>query len=153
MERDKLDDREPPALVYVMSRRSPWVVVCRLVLPFLALVGASQPGIASPATVPLRTVLGSSPARWEDPSYGLFRWDRFPSILVMDTRDFAFQDRMFSRLAFFLEKRGFRGRLLSDAELPAGMAGMPMTTARRSWPTSTTLPRSLNSRLTRKSSS
>jgi len=122
MEPDKLDDREPAALVYVVSRRSAWMVVCRLVLPFLALVGSSQPGIASPATVSLRTVLESSRATWEDPSYGLFRWDRFPSILVMDTVDFAFQDRMFSRLAFFLEKRGFRGRLLSDAEL-AGRHG------------------------------
>ncbi|HTU02981.1 MAG TPA: hypothetical protein VMG58_14225 [Candidatus Sulfotelmatobacter sp.] len=122
MEPDKLDDREPAALVSVLSRRSAWMVVCRLVLPFLALVGSSQPGIASPATVPLRTVLESSRATWEDPSYGLFRWDRFPSILVVDTANFAFQDRMFSRIAFFLEKRGFRGRLLSDAEL-AGRHG------------------------------
>ncbi|MGA2765592.1 MAG: hypothetical protein ABSG17_19765 [Spirochaetia bacterium] len=52
-----------------------------------------------------------------DPSFTLYRWDRFPSILILDTVSFGFQDRMFSRLAFFLEKRGFRGELLSDGEL------------------------------------
>ena len=122
MEHDKHDGRTQPAMDSAGLRRSGWMTVCRLALPFLALMAAAQTGIASPAIVSLRTVLESPPASWEDPSYGLFRWDQFPSILVMDTVDFAFQDRMFSRLAFFLEKRGFRGRLLSDAEL-AGRHG------------------------------
>jgi hypothetical protein len=55
-------------------------------------------------------------------SFHLYRWDRFPSVLIFDTADFATQNRMFSRLAFFLEKRGSRGRLLSNDEL-AGSHG------------------------------
>jgi hypothetical protein len=48
--------------------------------------------------------------------------DRLSPVLVIDLADFPEQDRMFSRLAFFLEKRGYRGRLLSDEEL-AGKHG------------------------------
>jgi hypothetical protein len=49
--------------------------------------------------------------------FEIHRWDRFPSVIIMDLADFAAQDRMFSRLAFYLEKQGYRGRLLSDAEM------------------------------------
>ena len=74
----------------------------------LGLGGLAPQGFAAPPIVSLQTVLSASPKAWADPSYGLFRWDSFPTILVMDTLDFRFQDEMFSRLAFFLEKRGFR---------------------------------------------
>jgi hypothetical protein len=55
-------------------------------------------------------------------AFAIYRWDRFPSVLIFDMADFTEQDRMFSRLAFFIEKRGYRGRLLSDALL-AGKHG------------------------------
>jgi hypothetical protein len=54
---------------------------------------------------------------WRDPRYELFRWDRFPSVLIFDTADYAVQDRLLKRLAFFVEKAGFRGRLASDEEM------------------------------------
>jgi hypothetical protein len=54
--------------------------------------------------------------------YAVFRWDAFPEVLVFDTADYAVQDRLFKRLAFFVEKRGFRGRLAPDAEI-AGLHG------------------------------
>ncbi len=52
----------------------------------------------------------------------LYRWDAYPSILVVDTGSYAFQARTFKRLAFYLEKRGFTGRFLSNDEL-AGRHG------------------------------
>jgi hypothetical protein len=54
---------------------------------------------------------------WRDSRYGLFRWARFPSILIFDTATYALQDRFFKRLAFFVEKAGFRGRLVPEEEL------------------------------------
>jgi len=54
---------------------------------------------------------------WRDHRYEVFRWDRFPSLLIFDTADYAVQDRMFKRLAFFVEKAGFRGRLAPDEEI------------------------------------
>ena len=54
---------------------------------------------------------------WRRPTREVFKWDRFPSILVFDTADYDVQNRYFRRLAFFAEKQGYRGRLLTDAQL------------------------------------
>ena len=106
----------------------------RLIIPFglfvQGLCGAAPRCFAVPPRGFVQTMLEASREAWADPSYGLYRWDSFPAILVMDTGDFRFQDEMFSRLAFFLEKRGFRGRLLPDSELagkhkdPTALAGL-----------------------------
>lgn len=63
------------------------------------------------------TILNYPPSRWRDERFELFRWSTYPKILLMDTADYEFQSRLFKRLAFFVEKEGFRGRLLSDGEL------------------------------------
>jgi hypothetical protein len=62
-------------------------------------------------------VLRCDPSRWRDRRYEVFRWDRFPSILIFDVADFAIQERLFKRLAFFVEKTGFTGRLMTDQEM------------------------------------
>lgn len=54
---------------------------------------------------------------WRRSDREIFAWDRFPSILIFDTADYAVQDRLFKRLAFYVEKEGYRGRLLTDAEM------------------------------------
>ncbi|MDR0389378.1 MAG: hypothetical protein LBH73_04865 [Spirochaetaceae bacterium] len=54
---------------------------------------------------------------WRNRDYEIFQWDRFPEILIFDTADYAVQDRLFKRLAFFVEKIGFRGRLAPDSEI------------------------------------
>lgn len=53
--------------------------------------------------------------RWRD--YEIFAWDRFPHVLIFDFADYAVQDNFLKRLAFYVEKAGFRGRLLTDKEL------------------------------------
>ena len=55
--------------------------------------------------------------RWRNSRYEVFRWDSFPSLLIFDFADYAVQDRMLKRLAFFVEKAGFRGRLAPDSEI------------------------------------
>ena len=54
---------------------------------------------------------------WRDRRFELFSWDRFPEILIMDIATKDIQDRFFKRLAFFVEKAGFRGRLSFDEEI------------------------------------
>jgi len=56
---------------------------------------------------------------WRDKRYEVFRWDAFPEILIFDTATYAVQDRLLKRLAFFVEKAGFRGRLARDSEIAA----------------------------------
>jgi len=64
-----------------------------------------------------RYVLAWPQSHWRDPRFEVFRWYRFPSILIFDTADYDVQDRLLKRLAFFVEKRGFRGRLAHDYEI------------------------------------
>jgi hypothetical protein len=68
---------------------------------------AADPGIA----------LAWPQERWRDSRYEVFRWERFPSLLIFDFADYAVQDCMLKRLAFFVEKAGFRGRLATDSEI------------------------------------
>jgi hypothetical protein len=67
-------------------------------------------------------ILAYPQAAWREARYEVFRWPAFPRILIVDTADYAVQERLFKRLAFFVEKRDFRGRLVSDGEL-AGLHG------------------------------
>lgn len=54
---------------------------------------------------------------WRGNDYELFEWDRFPGILIFDIADYKIQDDFFRRMAYFVEKAGYKGQLLSDKEL------------------------------------
>ncbi len=54
---------------------------------------------------------------WRNSDYELFEWDRFEGILFFDTADYEVQNEFFRRLAFFVEKQGYKGKLLTDAQL------------------------------------
>lgn len=96
------------------------------------LMRASDPGLLSfsagtrSALAPVRTdpglIVGWPRSAWRGGDYELFAWDRFPGVLLFDTRDYAVQDDFFRRLAYFVEKNGYRGRLMSDSFL-AGKHG------------------------------
>jgi hypothetical protein len=103
-------------------------VFCAFLVRFLLILFAC-PGAAGetwktfpPLSVSLNQILATTPAQWRVPSLETFRWEMFPDIIILDTINFAVQDRMFTRLAYFLEKRGFRGTLLLNAQL-AGRHG------------------------------
>jgi hypothetical protein len=80
--------------------------------------GPGRADIKAPIPADLATILSSYPrSAWRRDAFEVFSWSAYPDILVFDTADYATQARLFRRLAFFVEKRGFRGRLLSDEEL------------------------------------
>jgi len=103
----------------------------RLALPILILVflapssthaedeslATDEKAIADPIPAGLLQVLKAPPAAWRSPLLEVYRWNLFPDILVIDTIDFHLQDRMFTRLAYFVEKRGFRGKLMTNVQL------------------------------------
>ena len=70
---------------------------------------------------PIRTdpglILNYKTSQWRTADYEIYEWDRFPQILFFDTRNYEVQDRLFRRLAFFVEKQGYKGRLLTNDEL------------------------------------
>jgi hypothetical protein len=78
---------------------------------------AALPPFPEPITADPGLVLSWPLGNWRDRRYEVFRWEQFPSLLIFDFANYAVQDRMLKRLAFFVEKRGFRGRLAPDSEI------------------------------------
>ncbi len=70
---------------------------------------------------PIRTdpglILNYKQSAWRTLDYEIFEWDRFPGIIFFDTRNYDIQDNFFRRLAYFVEKEGFKGSLLTNEEL------------------------------------
>lgn len=75
-----------------------------------------------PVPADLGVILAYRKADWRDRDYEVFRWSREPSILIFDTSDYAVQDRLFKRLAFFVEKKGYAGTIPDFAAI-AGLHG------------------------------
>lgn len=78
---------------------------------------AASPGATGPIPAGFGTMLGYSPSWWRQAPYELFSWNVFPSVLVMKFRSYAVQARYMKRLAFYIEKAGYVGRLLTNGEL------------------------------------
>ncbi len=72
-----------------------------------------------PSAVPadLGTVLRFPPGQWRQADFELFSWTLYPEILILDSASYEVQSRFFRRLAFFVEKSGYRGTLLSNEAL------------------------------------
>jgi hypothetical protein len=78
---------------------------------------SAPPMPAAPIPADPALILDYQQALWRNPEYEVFQWDRFPEILIFDTKSYEVQDRLFKRLAFYVEKAGYRGRLASDEEI------------------------------------
>ncbi|MDR0589651.1 MAG: hypothetical protein LBG25_03810 [Spirochaetaceae bacterium] len=81
------------------------------------LVQAPERSLPSAIPADPGVVLVYDQALWRDRRYEVFQWEHFPSVLIFDTADYAVQDRLFKRIAFFVEKKGSAGRLMGDQEL------------------------------------
>ena len=65
----------------------------------------------------LSDVLNTLPENWRNRDFELYRWNDFPHILIWDCFNYDVQNRFFRRLSYFVEKKGFRGTLMSNGEL------------------------------------
>ncbi|MEI8094945.1 MAG: hypothetical protein WCG80_12100 [Spirochaetales bacterium] len=81
-------------------------------------------GIAGDQPLPAdtATLLVWPHAQWRNSAREWFAWATAPNVLVLVTASYAVQDDYFKRLAFFVEKTGTRGTLVSDEAL-AGQHG------------------------------
>jgi hypothetical protein len=86
------------------------------------LAAAETPPFPEPLPADPGLILEYPREAWRDSRYAIFRWEQFPSVLIIDTADYAVQDSLFKRLCFFTEKKGFRGRVAPDGEI-AGLHG------------------------------
>ena len=67
---------------------------------------------------PLKTDLGlvnNWPEKnWRRSDYEIFEWELFPGVLFFDFSDYKIQNQFFTRIAYFVEKAGYKGTLVSD---------------------------------------
>ena len=62
-------------------------------------------------------ILNYNTDNWRCEDYELFEWDRYHKILFFDMKDYAVQDNFFRRMAYFVEKKGYQGKLLTNEQL------------------------------------
>ncbi len=62
-------------------------------------------------------ILNYNTKNWRVKDYEVFEWDRYPGILLFDILNYDIQNDFFRRLAYFVEKRGYKGKLWSDEVL------------------------------------
>ena len=67
--------------------------------------------------VDLGTLFRYEPESWRRSDFELFSWTLYPEVLILDSANYDVQARFFRRLAFYVEKTGFRGTLLTDEQL------------------------------------
>ena len=81
----------------------------------------NQPNSEGQVLIPVRTdpglILNYNKSAWRTLDYEIFEWDRFERILFFDTRNYDIQDNFFRRMAYFVEKEGYKGTLLTDEQL------------------------------------
>ena len=70
-----------------------------------------------PIPADMGTILRYRQQAWRRSDWELFSWNLFPSILLFDFRDYQIQAAFLKRLAFFVEKKGSAGTLLSNRVL------------------------------------
>jgi hypothetical protein len=83
----------------------------------ISLLPAEEQELPNPIPADPGLILAYPQENWRNRRYEVFRWESFPLLLIFDTADYAVQDRLLKRLAFFTEKAGYRGRLANDAEI------------------------------------
>ncbi len=76
-----------------------------------------RPAFPEPLPGNLRDILDAPVESWRNGNFEIYFWNDFPHILVWDCLDYGVQNRFFRRLSYFVEKKGFRGSLLSNREL------------------------------------
>ncbi|PKL06214.1 MAG: hypothetical protein CVV53_05450 [Spirochaetae bacterium HGW-Spirochaetae-9] len=74
-------------------------------------VGIQTASLVDPGIVLLQEALAP------DEDFAWYRWDLLPEVIIFDFRDYGVQDDYLKRLAFFVEKKGFAGRLAKDVEI------------------------------------
>ncbi len=78
--------------------------------------------INQPILSDLGAALLFSQNRWRSTNLESFRWNRFPNVVLLDFASASIQDLYVKRMVFFVEKKRFRGSILSNNDL-AGRHG------------------------------
>lgn len=75
---------------------------------------ASDGRVLTPLKTDLGLIISWPRTSWRCASYELFEWELFPGVLFFDFADYRTQNQFLTRLAYFVEKAGYKGTLVSD---------------------------------------
>ena len=75
---------------------------------------AVQNRVLKPFVADLGLALTWPKSRWRSADFELFEWEAVPHVLVFDFADYETQSLYLTRLAYFVEKAGYKGKLVSD---------------------------------------
>ena len=73
----------------------------------------SGSGSVHPVSAEPRSLLTGAVSEWRQGDYEVYLWEVLPDILFFDTLNYRVQSLFFKRIAFFVEKQDFRGKVLS----------------------------------------
>ena len=70
-----------------------------------------------PLPADFKQILENDPAQWRYSDWEVYAWESFPGILIIDFQNFNIQSHMLKRLSYFVEKRGYTGKIHSFLRL------------------------------------
>lgn len=74
----------------------------------------TEAGAVYPLVTDLGMIMGWPRSSWRGKDYELFEWEEVPHVLFFDFASYKEQADYLTRLAYFAEKTGYRGTLVSD---------------------------------------
>lgn len=80
----------------------------------LDLCADSDGVVTGPLVSDLGMIFNWPQKAWRNRDYELFRWEEFPSVLFFDFASYKVQNEFFTRIAYFVEKDGYKGTLVGD---------------------------------------
>lgn len=74
----------------------------------------NQGKVLFPLKTDLGLVMNWPKKNWRRSDYEIFEWELFKGVIFFDFENYKIQNSFFTRLAFFAEKAGYKGTLVSD---------------------------------------
>ena len=71
----------------------------------------------TPLPADFKMILENSPAQWRYSDWEVYSWESFPGILIIDFQNLNIQSHMLKRLSYFVEKKGYTGKIHSFMKL------------------------------------
>ena len=71
----------------------------------------------TPLPADFKQILENDPAQWRYPDWEIYSWESFPGIFIIDFQNYNIQSHMLKRLSYFVEKRGYTGKIHSFLRL------------------------------------
>ncbi len=102
-----------PTGLHITEAGSGFKIKSLEIIPFSRYVSDNY----KPVPGDIGVILSYKNSSWRRSDREIFSWNLFPDFLLIDFKDYSLQASFLKRLAFFLEKNGYTGKLLTNEKL------------------------------------